>query len=62
MAISAPLLVILRERSDRRILVVPRDIGRFFAEFTLSVDSSVTSFLQNGINEVLRMTESEGLA
>jgi hypothetical protein len=29
---------------------------RFFAEFILSGDSSVTSLLQNDINEGLRMT------
>ncbi len=33
---------------------------RFFTEFTLSVDSSVISFLQNDINEVLRMTRRSG--
>jgi hypothetical protein len=33
------------------------DTLRFFAEFTLSGDSSVISFLQNDINEGLRMTQ-----
>jgi hypothetical protein len=31
----------------------------FFAEFILSGDSSVTSLLQNDINEELRMTRAK---
>jgi len=55
------LLVILRERSDRRIWLRMQTGLRFFAEFTLSRGSSFDRLRMSGY-EGLRMTKSERLA